>query len=206
MKWLLLVVYKQYWTSLDRLWYILISTLSHVYTILYVLSGYAFSTGWSLITPAHTVPVDTNANAPHLCQGAQLVLDARSTAWSTSCFRSLKPYYCHMFKSWWAWILVGEVRLIERSLLWSLVAMGSGDITECLMLLWPLVATVSGDITECSSLLWSWVAMGILCQYTRCYFGSLTSRLTMKLFNIASRDGNGSVQVGFIENPTREKM
>jgi hypothetical protein len=36
---------------------------------------------------------------------------ARSTTWSTSCFQCLEPSHCHMFKSWWAWVLVDEVGL-----------------------------------------------------------------------------------------------
>jgi hypothetical protein len=90
---------------------------------------------------------------------------AGDAAWSTSCFWSLKPSDCYIFKSWWAWVILGKMGLIGRSLLW------------------PLVAMVQSDIIECPSLLLAWVATGWLCQCTCCYFGSLT---TMKLFNMAS--------------------
>jgi hypothetical protein len=61
-----------------------------------------------------------------------------------------------------------------------------GDITKCPSLLWPLVAMDLGHIIECPSLLWPWVATGWLCQYTHCYFRSLTRGPTMKLFNMTS--------------------
>jgi hypothetical protein len=137
-----------------------------------------------LLTPTHTVPIGTNV--AHLCQRAQRVPGARSTAWSTIYFWSSKPSDCRIFKSWWTWVLVDEVGLIKWSLLWPLVAIAPGNIIECPLLLWPLVATAPGDITKCRSLLWPWVATSRLCQCARCYFWSLTNGPTMKLFNIAS--------------------
>jgi hypothetical protein len=50
---------------------------------------------------------------------------------------------------------------MKRMLLWPLVAMALGDISEFPSLLWPLVATVSGDITKCPLLLWSLVAIAL---------------------------------------------
>jgi hypothetical protein len=47
----------------------------------------------------------------YVCQRAPCGPDAISTTWSISCLRSLKPLDCPVFKNWWAWVLVGEVRL-----------------------------------------------------------------------------------------------
>jgi hypothetical protein len=123
-------------------------------------------------------------DAPH---GTQSVFDIRSPD-------------CRIFKTWWAWVLVDEVGLnfkIMSSLLRPLVATAVGDITECPSLLWPLVTTAAEDITECPSLLWPWVAMGWLCQCTRCYFGSPTRGPNIKLFNMASEMGQYAIDPGY---------
>jgi hypothetical protein len=55
---------------------------------------------------------------------ATLWAHARSTVWSTDCLRS--SINCRVFKSLWAWVLVGEVGLNFKtvsSLLWPLVAL-----------------------------------------------------------------------------------
>jgi hypothetical protein len=82
--------------------------VSHLLNCIKKIANRTFSTGCHL---RHTpIPIWTYA----ACSVGGAVC-------RTSYFRSSKPSDCHMCKSWWAWVLIGEVRLnfkIMLSLLW----------------------------------------------------------------------------------------
>jgi hypothetical protein len=52
-----------------------------------------------------------NKYVTYLSQWAQCRCGTRSTMWSTSCLTSWKPLHYRGFKSWWAWVSVGDVVL-----------------------------------------------------------------------------------------------
>jgi hypothetical protein len=51
------------------------------------------------------------ANTRRGAQASEQHMRSWSTAWSTSCLKSSKPLDCPVFKNWWAWVLIDEVKL-----------------------------------------------------------------------------------------------
>jgi hypothetical protein len=73
---------------------------------------------------------------------------ARSTAWSTYYLRSSKPLDYRVFKSWWAWVLVGKVGLNFKtmsSMLWPLVAMKITVATGSVKSSMPIATVIGPD-------------------------------------------------------------
>jgi hypothetical protein len=101
--------------------------------------------------------------------------------WKTMCNSTLEINLVY------PWLPLSYTRC-KQVLMWiSLTFCEWWGTNQTAQLLWPLVAMVPGDITECPSLMWPWVATGRLCHNILCYFGSLTRGPTMmKLFNMAS--------------------
>jgi hypothetical protein len=91
--------------------------------------------------------------------------NAGGAAWCISCFRSSKPSVCRMFKSWWAWVLVGEVGLnfkIVSSLLWLAmkITVSTGTVKSS-----ALVATKTEPACQRPK-----VAMSALTASADCYY------------------------------------